>query len=375
MRAKVQECSASQLSVLLARYMLELGEYRAARKYLTALSTESENILKDDPALPSIYNCLGMIFYRQHLYADAVEQYKKALDCQARIGYSNNNALAEIHNNIGLAYMGLKLMDEAQAMFEEAERIQLREPSATRIHLASIYANIAYVHYAKKGVEQDLNESEEYFKKAIDLYKRTTGKITHDAIERGLLEAECYTNYGHLLSAKKETNAQERYSEALKIYKSILPEGDPKLMRAYMNIMMEHAHNCNYEKVIELYEDGTVNDLIEKQAANLFALDKIVRQEDLIILLEIIGSCYVEHEGKFFEAIKTWIRANKIERKAKLVQLLFPSNIQMLKWSRRLVDMAYRKAHEYFMSDRVQIPESAELGQETRKTLSTEVSK
>ncbi|CAF4163478.1 unnamed protein product, partial [Rotaria magnacalcarata] len=83
--------------------MLELGESRAARKYLTELCNESTGILKDDPALPSIYNCLGMTFFRQNLHADAIEYYKKALDCQARIGYSNNNALAEIHNNIGLS--------------------------------------------------------------------------------------------------------------------------------------------------------------------------------------------------------------------------------------------------------------------------------
>lgn len=239
--------------------MLELGEYRAARKYLTALCSESGRILKDDPALASVYNCLGMTFSRQNLYADAIEYYKKALDCQARLEYSNNNALAEIHNNIGLSFIGLKLMDEAQATFEEAERIQLREPSATRAHLASIYANIAYVHYAKKGIERNLDESENYFEKAIRIYQKATSKITHDAIERALLKAECYTNYGHLLSLKKASNAQKRYDEALKIYTNILPDGDPKLLRAHMNIMMEHAHHGNFDKVIAFYEGSTVN--------------------------------------------------------------------------------------------------------------------
>ncbi|CAF3037428.1 unnamed protein product [Rotaria sp. Silwood2] len=359
-RAKVQECSASQLSVLLARYMLELGEYRAVRKYLTGLCSESTGILKDDPTLPSIYNCLGMTFSRQRLYADAIEYYKKALDCQARIGYSNNNALAEIYNNIGLSYIGLKLMNEAQAMFEEAERIQLREPLTTRLYLASIYGNIAYVHYAKNGAEQNLEESENYFEKAIRMYQKSTSKITHDAIERELLKAECYSNYGHLLSVKKAADAQERYNEALKMYKNNLPEGDPKLMRAYMNIMMEHAHHRAYEKVIELYEDTTFNGLIKKQAENLFALDKMVTLEDLIILIQIVGACYIQYTQRFFKAMSIWIRAYELERKAKLVQLLSSTETPTLQWSRKLIDIAYNKSYTYFMSEQVQMPTNDE---------------
>ncbi|CAF3637599.1 unnamed protein product [Rotaria socialis] len=369
-RAKVQECSASQLSVLLARYMLELGEYRAARKYLTELCNESTGILKDDFALPSIYNCLGMTFFRQNLHADAIEYYEKALDCQARIGYSNNNALAEIHNNIGLSYIGLKLMDEAQAMFEEAERIQLRAPITTRAHLASIYANIAYVHYAKTGAERNLEESRNYFEKALRIYQKTTSKITHDAIERALLKAECYSNYGHLLSVLKPDNAQERYNEALKIYKSILPEEDPKLMRAYMNIMMEHAHHQSYEKVIELYEDTLVNALINKQAGNVFALDKVVTLDDLIVLIQIVGACYIQHEQQFFKAMCTWTRAYELERKAKLVQLLFPFEVSMSQWSRKLIDTAYNKAYAFFMSDQVQMPKNDEELREPARAVS-----
>lgn len=370
MRAKVQECSPSQLSVLLARYMLELGEYRVARKYLTELCRESDGILKDDSALPSIFNCLGMTFHRQNLYADAVVYYKKALDCQARIGYSDNNALAEIHNNIGLSYIGLKLMEEAQATLEEAERIQLREPATTRFHIAPIYANIGYVHYARKGPERDLQESENYFEKAVRIYQKATSKITHDAIERALLKAECYTNYGHLLSAKKNDNAQERYNEALKIYKSILPDGDPKLMRAYMNIMMEHAHHQNYEKVIELYEDETLNDLINRQANNLFASDKTVTVEDLIVLIQVVGACYVQHKAQFFQAIRAWTRAYELQRKAKLVQLLLPTDTAFLQWSRKLVDATYHKAYLYFTSDKVEMPKNDENTQEPKRASS-----
>ncbi|CAF3276257.1 unnamed protein product [Rotaria sp. Silwood2] len=303
-RAKVQECSAPQLSVLLARYLIELGEYRSARKYLTSLCSESKLTLKDDPVLASAYNCLGMTYSRQNLHANAIEHYKQALNCQIRLEYSDNNALAEIYNNIGLSYIKLKRMAEAQAIFEEAERIQLREPLTTRAHLASIYANIAYVHYAKRNDYTSVEKSHTYFEKAIRLYQKTTSKITHDAIEKALTKAECYTNYGHLLSIDKDSDAQKFYDDALKLYTNILPDDDPKLMCAHMNIIMEFAHNDNYEKVIELYETITMSDLIDNQAKNLFALEKIVTQEELIILVQIVGVCYINHGDQFFKAIR-----------------------------------------------------------------------
>ena len=356
-RTKVHDCSASQLSVLLARYLIELGEVRAARRYLLSLCSEGWNILKDDPTLANVYNCLGMTFSRQNLHADAIEYYKKALDCQARLEYSNNNALAEIHNNIGLSFIGLKMFTEAEATLEEAERIQMREPWNTRAHIASIYANIAYVHYLeKKGAQRNLDASETYFEKAVRIYQKTSNRITHDAIEKTLLKAECYTNYGHLLSVKMAPDAQDRYDEALEIYTSILPNGDPKLLRAHMNIMMELAHNGSYGKVIELYEETMVNELIGQQAKNLFALEKVVTQDDLIVLIQIVGACYVQHCQQFFKAVSTWTRAYELERKRSLVQLLIPSEQSILQWSRKLIDTAYYKAYNYFMSNQVQIP-------------------
>ena len=368
-RTKVNDCSPSQLSVLLARYLIELSEHRAVRKYLMSLCSEGKDVLKDDPALASVYNCLGMTFSRQNLHAEAIEYYKKALNCQARLEYSNNNALSEIHNNIGLSFIGLKLLAEAQATLEEAERIQMREPSSTRIHIASIYANIAYVHYSKKDPERDLEISETYFEKAVRIYQKTSNKITHDAIEKTLLKAECYTNYGHLLSAQMAPDAQYRYDEALEIYTCILPEGDPKLMRAHMNIMMELAHNGNYEKVINLYEEEAVNVLIEKQANNLFSLEKVVTQEDLITLFHIVGACYVQRD-QFSKAISTWMRAYELERKRKLVQLLIPSEYSIAQWSRKVIDIAYYKAYKYFISDQVPVVKEQKSSKRVARTTS-----
>ena len=125
-RTKIENCSPSGRAVLLAQYLVELGEYRAARKYLTSLLTQAcdGGILINDPNLASIYFCLGKTYARQNLHGDAIKAFKQALNTQARLEYSNNNVLADIHNNIGLAYVGL-------GHFNEAEEILFRSYTNT----------------------------------------------------------------------------------------------------------------------------------------------------------------------------------------------------------------------------------------------------
>ncbi|CAF4737605.1 unnamed protein product, partial [Rotaria sp. Silwood2] len=135
-RTKAEECSPSGRAVLLAQYLMELGEYRAARKYLSSLLTQAcdGGILANDLNLAAIYCCLGMTYARQCLHSDALKAFKQALNVQARVEYSNNNALANIHNNIGLAYIGLDHMDEAEETLAKALRIQLREVNSNQQH-------------------------------------------------------------------------------------------------------------------------------------------------------------------------------------------------------------------------------------------------
>ncbi|CAF4413044.1 unnamed protein product, partial [Adineta steineri] len=130
---------------------MELGEYRAARKYLNSLLSETNDggVLINDPNLATIYSCLGMIYARQGLHGDALKVFKQALNTQARLEYSNNNALASIHNNIGLAYVGLGYMNEAEETLAKALRIQLREVNSNQQQLGSIYGDIGYVYYMK----------------------------------------------------------------------------------------------------------------------------------------------------------------------------------------------------------------------------------
>ncbi len=322
-RLKVENCSPSGRAVLLARYLVELGEYRAARKYLTSLLTQAGDggVLINDISLAGVYNCLGITYARQGLHGDALSVFKQALNTQARLEYSNNNALAEIHNNIGLAYVGLGYMDEAEATFDKAARMQLREPKSNQQYLASIHGNIGYVHYKQKTFD----EAEKSFRKAEKIYKQNTSRIAHDALELSLMKAEFLTNYGHLLSAHKlakdKRKPQDLYNEALKIYKGILSDGDPKLMRTYINIMLAFVQSKSYSEVTKYFDDPTVERLIDKQEANMFELNSSITQASLGTLYELVGACYASQDH-FDKAIQVWKDAYVFERKARLEQLL-----------------------------------------------------
>ncbi|CAF3367277.1 unnamed protein product [Rotaria socialis] len=292
-RIKVANCSPSGRAILLARYLVELGEYRAARKYLVSLLSEArENgVIANDISLAGVYSCLGLTYARQGFHGDALRAFKQTLNAQARLEYSNNNALSEIHNNIGLAYVGLGYMDEAEATFDKAVRMQLCEPKSNQQFLASIYSNIGYVHHKQKRY----GEAEKAYKNAEKFFKQNTNRITHDALELSLMKAEFLTNYGRLLSVHKSTTSnrhpEDFYNEALKLYKSILSDGDPKLMQTYINIMLAFAQNKSYHEVTKCFKDLTVQKLIEKQEANMFELNSSITQASLSSLYELVGAC------------------------------------------------------------------------------------
>ncbi|CAF1076505.1 unnamed protein product [Didymodactylos carnosus] len=316
MKSKVEQSSSSGLSMLLARYLIELGEYRAVKKYLNSLL--NCDILMDDPSIASAFNCMGMIYSRQGLYADALKYFKQALNHQTRLEYSNNNALAEIHNNIGEAYVNLSYFDEALEVFNEAKRTQMREPLSTRQHLASIHSNIGYAYYKKK----DFDDAEKSFTTADELYSsKTTRKLAYDALEQRLMEADLNLKYGNLLSVKQQfEKADEQYDKAIKMYQTLLTETDPKLMKAHTDCIVEYTRTRAYTKVIEKYKNG-LSDLLHKYESKAFEVTTTTDLKILTNLYYLIGACYAATE-KYDEAIQSWKSGYICKRKNHIDQLL-----------------------------------------------------
>ncbi|CAF1079318.1 unnamed protein product [Didymodactylos carnosus] len=171
MKSKVKRSSQSELSALLIEYLIYLGEYRAAKRYLNSLF-KNVSVIKDDSSLPLFYNSMGIIYTQQGLYGDAIRCYKQALDHQIRLQYSNSNRLAQIYNNIGYVYLQMEHNEEALENIKKAERLQLRELKSIRQHLPSIYSNMGQVYYSMGQAYYD--DADEQFKKAENMYEQHT---------------------------------------------------------------------------------------------------------------------------------------------------------------------------------------------------------
>jgi tetratricopeptide (TPR) repeat protein len=339
MKAKVKQSSQATLSILLVRYLIELGEDRVCKRYLNQIIESKQ--LENDSNLVAVYNCLGTIHFRQALYGEALDYYRKALNTQARLQFSNNNALAEIFNNIGQTHLGLDQLDEAEQNLEEGIRIQKRESKYAQQHLASLYCNLGQVAYAR----HDYDEAEKNFQLSYDLYNRNT-KISHDALEKRLLKADLCIAFGHLKSVQNPTDpteAKEKFTEALQIYESTLPANHPKVTEAHIDIVCEYARNKNFQSVIN-YQDEHLMQLLKD-----YEIKQTTSQQDLANLYAIIGACFA-HEGEFDKAMKNWQKAAEHEQKTFLDQLLSSAQVSKIALPIQLVESAYRAAFDHYSS-------------------------
>ncbi|CAF4640431.1 unnamed protein product [Rotaria sp. Silwood1] len=340
MKAKVKLASQATLSILLVRYLIELGEDRVCKRYLSQLIESKQ--LENDSNLVAVYNCLGTIHSRQALYGGSLEYYRKALNTQARLQFSNNNALAEIFNNIGQTHLGLNQLEEAKQNLEEGIRIQKREPKHSQQHLASLHCNLGQVAYA----QHDWDEAEKHFKSSYDLYNQSS-KISHDALEKRLLKADLCIAFGHLKSVKNpkdRTEAAEKFNEALDIYECILPQSHPKVTEAHIDIVCEYTRNKNYQAVIN-YQDEHFLSLL-RDYENKYTTSQL----DLANLYANIGACFA-HQKEFNKAMENWKKGLEHEQKAFFDELLSSARVSKIQQSVRLVESAYRVALEYYSSN------------------------
>ncbi|CAF1023476.1 unnamed protein product [Didymodactylos carnosus] len=346
MRLKVEKCSQSGLCMLLARYLVELGEYRAVKRYLNSLL--ETGILNNDPSIASAYNCLGMIYARQGLYGDALHYYKQALSHQARLDYANNNALGEIYNNIGNAYMNLSYLDEALQVFNEAERTLLREPLSTRQHFATLQCNIGYVHYLKK----DYDIAENFFHSAYIL-SDTQVKLLSDTVERHLTAGDIIIKYAdNCFAREKHFNASESlYNNAIHIYEKILPSLNSTLIKAYTAGFIEYGKEKWFTAVMERYKDKSQT-LLSKYELTITA--------DLQYLTQIqylIGICYIyltsnPNSANFDSAIHMWKQAYICEKKQYIGKLLRTTAMSLKNYCpTELLHKAVCKIFEYYKNE------------------------
>lgn len=128
---------------------------KALPLFLSAIKEQEQ--IKDSSGLSFSYNNLGLMYYAQYNYQQALYNLKKSLVIDEKTGDKKSAAGSLV--NIGIVYTYIDSLDEALQLYNKALAIytSLKDTSG----IMSSYSNIAKIHYSKEEYTQALD----YYKK------------------------------------------------------------------------------------------------------------------------------------------------------------------------------------------------------------------
>lgn len=199
------------------------------------------------------------------LYAQALNNIALILDnIDIKISYYkevleiyNNNRLDKYHpyralvlNNIGLAYYEDNRFDEAVLYYDEALKIREARQEYNHPKTAQIYNNIGLVYLKIK----DYNNAMQYFMKAMNVWDKFG-----DIADLGTL----YLNLGVVFyKIGRYNEAIENYSKSLSINLGFKNKNELMISTIYNNLGDAYNKNKEYNKAIECHNKS--KELVEK---------------------------------------------------------------------------------------------------------------
>ncbi len=205
-----------------ARKRLGLAYYRNGMFYEAV--NEYTAVVKVEPNNEQIHNMLGIIYYTMGKTDQAVEEYQKAINA--------NPTNPKYYNNLGVAYYAGNLLDLAQAQYQKALELA---PNDVDVHI-----NLGTVYHDKGLLKESIHEYEEALKQE--------NKSSRAYFGLGMVQA----TYGDLKKARLYLNialrCEPEYEEASELL-SLLD--NPK--RLYLNFADKYYRTGKYDLAIELY--------------------------------------------------------------------------------------------------------------------------
>ena len=205
----------------IGRVLSSLGEYEEALRLLNIAHELNLKYRPESGEAATSYNNIGLVYYAQGNYAQALEFYNKALAIQLKVLGENHAATATSYNNIGLVYAAQGNYAKALEYYEKAQGILRKVYGENHPNTAASYNNIGGV-YAAQG---NYAEALEYHEKSLAIRLKVFGE-THPDI------AASYYNIGvgFYRSGKKE-EARKHLRKAVEIAKKTLGPDHPYTKR------------------------------------------------------------------------------------------------------------------------------------------------
>jgi len=192
-------------------------------------------MVKETPCDPTIHYNIGLAYSKLDRYEEAIESYKRAIDC--------NTEIPEVYLYLGIAYGQLEKYKDSINALDKAKQLI---PNDQRI-----ISSLA-IQYCKSGNP----------KKGIAVFKDALKINPNNIMVLGCL-GDAYYEIGN-------------HEEAVKAYKQIV-EIEPQNATAHYNLSVSYISLNNYESAMEEYE--ILKNLDEDLAKNLIDSIKLSPEE------------------------------------------------------------------------------------------------
>lgn len=254
----------------------EEGQYKEALIYYKkSLKIHKDYFPENHPFIVANLQGIANVYFEQRNY----EMTLKTLDIVLEMRKAENviEYIGTTLQNMGIVYDMQGNYDKALNCCKQSLKVFVQKYSEKDAIIAPLYDNIATVYYHKKKYRMSL----EYSQKSMSI---------NSSLKKILDVAKTKINIGLVFNQqKKYEEALEYFENALETYKNTLPKNHLDIAGAYNNIGLVHYNEGkyddaldNYEKTLEIFklEDHPIKAIVLKNIGNV--LEKQKKYEDVL---------------------------------------------------------------------------------------------
>ena len=222
---------------------LEAGRYRAAER-IARRGLEVAAASRDELAVGSWCNGLGLALYDQGRYAEAEPLYKRALAIAEKALGPDHPDVASCLNNLAILYKAQGRYAEAEPLYKRALAIREKALGPDHPSLAQSLNNLALLYDAQGRYV----EAEPLYKRALAIWEKALGPDHPDV-------ASCLNNLALLYDAQgRYAEAEPLYNRALAIWEKALGPDHPDVATCLNNLASLYQDQGRYAEAEPLYK-------------------------------------------------------------------------------------------------------------------------
>lgn len=222
----------------MGKFHYRKGKYADALQNFGKALAIAQN-LNDSLQIAKYYSNIGVINDVVGNYSEAINYYQESLKIYEKL--DNKEGKESVLNNIGIVYQEMKESQKALEYYFQALKLKIERGDKNSI--AGTYNNIAIIY---RYFHEDMDSAYYYYNKALEIY---------DDIGNEKDKALIYSNFGIiLLGEHNPVEARSYFQKAFKVYEE---EGDVRRIASTMHHLgLAYYDESNYSEALKYYEQS-----------------------------------------------------------------------------------------------------------------------